>query len=368
MPHTPRRAIRPVGSIRSAALAAAAVLFPSLALAQATASPPAAGLPAPESFTLSGPAARQPAGDAASESADRKTDRKAGAKAAESGRREPVYLDAGPEEKPNIHGFFSSPFKTSYVTPRGLVVENSGVVWQPVGGLIIPIGDAGPFKNLAVIGGIWNSVNSAQGDTNVGPWNEMDVFVSFSADVAEKFNLTLTYGAWNFPQSTAVNKPSTEHNIDLKVVYNDSDLWGKDSGFALKPYVDLFYAVSGSSTVVLGRQGDTGYLEIGISPTFTYKGIPDYPVTITVPAYTSVGPADYWDATESSGNWGLVSVGVNASVPLSFIPARYGFWHADAGVTYYYLINDSLLQAGNILTGNDNRNVVQGSLGVGVNF
>ena len=193
----------------------------------------------------------------------------------------------------------------------------------------------------------------------------MDVFVSVSADVAEKFNLTLTYGAWSFPQSTA-NKPSTEHNIDLKVVYNDGDLFG--GGFALKPYIDIFYAVSGSSTVVLGREGNTGYLEFGISPTFTFKGVPEYPMTITIPAYTSVGPADYWDTTESSGNWGLVSVGVNVSVPLTFIPTRYGFWHADAGVTYYYLINDALLQAGNILTGNDNRNVVQGSLGVGVNF
>jgi hypothetical protein len=219
-------------------------------------------------------------------------------------------------------------------------------------------------KNVAVIGGIWNSVNSAQGDTDVGPWNEMDVFVSLSGDI-DKFNLTLTYGAWNFPQST-VNKPSTEHNIDLKVVYNDSDLWG--GTFALKPYVDFFYEVAGSSTVVLGKSGSTGYVELGIAPTWTWKGMPNYPVTFTFPVYTSVGPEGYWDKTKSSGNWGLFSAAVNASVPLSFIPTRYGYWHLDAGVTYYYLINDSLLQAGNILSGNDNRNVVQGSLGVGVNF
>ena len=44
--------------------------------------------------------------------------------------------------------------------------------------------------------------------------------------------------------SAPPNKPSTEHNLDLKIVYNDSDLWGKDGGFALKPYVDIFYAIS----------------------------------------------------------------------------------------------------------------------------
>src|SRR5579871_2835797 len=37
----------------------------------------------------------------------------------------PNYFDdaapAAPVEQPNVHGFFSSPFKTAYVTPRGLV-------------------------------------------------------------------------------------------------------------------------------------------------------------------------------------------------------------------------------------------------------
>jgi hypothetical protein len=339
--------------IRSAPLAGA-LLFPCLTLA---AEP---DFPGPDALTLR-PAVAEPSGAASGDDqAGRETRASGDADAADR----PLYLADAAEEKPNIHGFFSSPFKTSYVTPRGLVVENSGVVWQPVGGLIIPIGDIGPVKNFAVIGGIWNSVNTAQGDPKVGPWNEMDVFVSLSGDI-DKFNLTLTYGAWNFPQST-VNKPSTEHNIDLKVVYNDSDLWG--GKFALKPYVDFFYAVAGSSTVVLGKTGSTGYVELGIAPTWTWKGVSDYPVTFTFPIYTSVGPAGYWDTTESSGNWGLFSAAVNASVPLSFIPTRYGYWHLDAGVTYYYLINDALLQAGNILSGNDNRNVIQGSLGVGVNF
>src|SRR4051794_38916902 len=284
--------VRPL--IRSAPLAGA-ILFPCLAAAAS-----AADLPGPETLTLERRLdERSPDDSQANAEANQRREAPA-----EDRADRPLYLADTAEEKPNIHGFFSSPFKTSYVTPRGLVVENSGVVWQPVVGLIFPLGN--PFgedsavKNLAVIAGIWNSVNSAQGDPQVGPWNEMDVFVSLSADVAEKFNLTLTYGAWNFPQSTP-NKPSTEHNLDLKIVYNDSDLFG--GGFPLKPYVDIFYAISGSSTVVLGREGNTGYLEIGVSPTFTYKGVADSPMTITIPAYTSVGPADYWDVTESSGNW-----------------------------------------------------------------
>jgi hypothetical protein len=304
------------------------VISPALALAETAASPDAFSLtPSAAQRAIAIDPRQQPltqnselADSNPSSGAQRSTNSEQASNAAAWNA---LYL-ADDAEKPNIHGFFSSPFKTAYVTPRGLVVENAGVVWQPVVGLIFPVGEVGPLKNFAVIAGIWN-----------------------------------------FPQSTLA-KPDTEHNIDLKVTFNDSDIWG--GSFALKPYIDLFYEVGGSSTVVLGKNGSTGYLEFGIGPTYTWKSIPDYPITFTFPIYTSVGPSGYWDATKSSGNWGLVSAAVNASMPLSFIPPRYGNWHVDAGVTYYYLINDALLRAGTILSGNDNRNVIQGSLGVGVNF
>jgi len=283
---------------------------------------------------------------------------------------DPAAPPPAPVETPNIHGFAAVSFKTAYVTPRGLVVENQGLVIQPVAGLVLPLGDAGVFKNLAVVSGVWNSINTHQSDTNVGPWNEMDFFVAVNSTVANDFNLSLTYGAWNFPQSTEA-KPSTEHNIDLKISYNDSKLWG-NSGFALNPYVDLWWAVSGSSTVVLGKQGDTGYVELGIAPSYTFKQMKDYPVTVTVPTYFSVGPEGYWGAAESGGtpdgNFGVFSTAINASMPLSCIPARYGHWHVDAGVSYFYLINDNLLDAGNILSGNDDRSVFVGSMGIGFNF
>ena len=284
----------------------------------------------------------------------------------------PVFLAEDPvaAETPNIHGFLEVPFKTAYVTPRGLVVENAGVVIQPVGGLVFPIGDLGPLKDFTFVTGIWNSINSAQGDTNVGPWNEMDYFATFSwkvdaFDSALAFDLS--YGAWNFPQSTATNKPSTEHNIDLKISYNDSKLWG-DSGFALNPYADIFWAVGGSSTVVLGRGGDTGYVELGIVPSIKVNVTPDLPVSFTFPTYFSVGPENYWGTADPDGHFGVFSTAANATIPLNFIPVRLGHWHATAGVSYFYLINDNLLAAGNILSGNNDRNVFVGSLSIGVNF
>ena len=270
-------------------------------------------------------------------------------------------------ETPNIHGFFESPFKTGYLTPRGLYVQNSGISWQPVVGLVFPIGDFGPVKKVAFVGGIWNAVDTYEAKSNPrgGAWDEMDVFASFSGTVANDFGLNLTYGAWNFPQTGG---PHTEHNLDLKFTYSDHFLG--DSGISINPYIDCWWAIAGSSTVVLGRKGGTGYFEPGIVPTYTFKGVPNYPMTFTVPTYVSVGPRTYWDAARAfkSSSFGLFSISANVQVPLAFIPAKYGFWHADAGVTYDYLISDALLAAGTIVSGNTDHNCFLGSVGFGVNF
>ena len=340
--------------VMGAAFSAAALLLPAVAGAQAVS--PFAGRNAVSPSSLVSPTVAPPAFNPPAPPPAAKAE-------------EPSFLDeapaAAPVEQPNIHGFFSSPFKTAYVTPRGLVVENQGVVWQPVGGLVFPIGDIGFLKNFTFIGGIWNSVNTNQADPYVGSWNEMDVFVSVSMTVAENFSITLTYSPWNSPPHAF----HTEHTADAKIGYNDSKLWG-DSGFSLNPYIDIFWSIAGDSTVILGKKGGTGYIEPGIAPTITLKGIPNYPITLAFPMYVQIGPPNYWDeaGTFDNSSFGLFSASANLSIPLAFIPVRYGHWHADLGVTYDYLINNALLHAGTIASGNTNHNVLIGSLGFGVNF
>ncbi|HVT87643.1 MAG TPA: hypothetical protein VHD56_02225 [Tepidisphaeraceae bacterium] len=284
----------------------------------------------------------------------------------ESATVRPQYM-ADAAETPNIHGFLNIPFKSAYVTPRGLVVENQGLVIQPIVGLVFPIGDLGPFKDTAIVTGIWSDFNTAQGDPKVGCWNEVDYFLSFSGKIGDDISFTATYSPWFFPQST-VGKPDTEHTADLKVSY--SDHWFTD--FSINPYVDFFWSIGGSSNVVFGDQGDTGYVELGIVPTKVIKVSSDMPLTFTFPTYFSVGPEGYWDTDGShdGGNFGLFSISANVSLPITAIPVKYGHWHLDLGVTYDYLINDALLDAGNFGTGagNDNRNVFVAGVGIGVNF
>lgn len=282
-------------------------------------------------------------------------------KPAEPQASTPLYMaDSG---SPNIHGFLNIPVKSAYVTPRGLVVENEGVVFQPIVGLVFPTGDIGPLKDTAIVTGIWSDFNTAQGDPKVGCWNEVDYFLTFSGKVGD-FNFAATYSPWFFPQST-VGKPDTEHTADLKIGY--SDHWIE--GWTINPYVDFFWSIGGSSTVVLGDDGGTGYVEIGIVPTKTIK-FGDTPLTFTFPAYFSVGPEGYWDTDGShdGDSFGVFSISANVSMPINAIPVQYGHWHLDAGITYDYLHNNALRDAGDILAGNDNRNVIVVGMGIGVNF
>jgi hypothetical protein len=321
---------------------AAAIGFPSLAHAEGF-------FPPPEAMSLASTISAQGASvDQSSETGSALPS------------QQPLYLDPAPDA-PNIHGFAEVPFKTAYVTPRGLVVENQGLVIQPVVGLVMPLDDLGPITHVAVITGVWNSINFHQDDHFVGPWNEMDYFLSLTGGIG-KFTGTATYSPWYSPPH-AFHLESTS---DFKLAYDDTDAVIK--GFAFKPYVDFFYSISGDSTVILGRHGSTYYVEFGMAPSYTLKAIPDYPITFTVPTYFSVGPKNFWDSTGKSSNFGVVSTALNASVPLSFIPIKYGAWHADMGLQYFYLMNHSLLAAGGLASGNDNRNVLNASVGIGFNF
>jgi hypothetical protein len=278
-----------------------------------------------------------------------------------------TYMDAAPApEAPNIHGFIEFPFKTAYITPRGLVVENKGLVMQPVGGFVLPIGDIGPVKGFTLVTGVWNSINTNQHDPFVGTWNELDYFATASGNVG-KFTGALTYSPWNSPPHAF----TTEHNIDFNLGYDDTGTL--IPGFGFKPYVDWFWAVAGDSTVINGREGSTYYFELGVKPSYTLKYFNDYPITLTLPTYFSVGPKNFWGRgdspeTKPDGNIGVFSIALNGSVPLPFIPTKYGFWHADAGLQFFWLVNDALLRAGGLACGNTDRTPVNASIGIGVNF
>ena len=271
---------------------------------------------------------------------------------------------AADPEPSAIHGFVDLAFKNAYITPRGLLVTNKGLTAQLLTGLAFDLYDDanGSINNVSISGGFWNDFASAQNAAKVGSWNEFDWFVGTNATFLKDWTGGVTYIEFLSPPGAF----KAEKNVEFSLSFNDSPYL---KPLSIHPYAKLFWAVAGDSTVVLGRKGDTYDVELGIVPTInvTPFGIP---VTLTMPSWITVGPASYWGGTS---NFGVVSTGLSAKTPLSFIPARYGNWYADAGIQYYNLINGKLVAA-QIADGvsgantEGNNNVWVGTVGIGFSF
>ncbi len=284
-----------------------------------------------------------------------------------------------PDTTLDIHGFVDLSFKNDYITPRGLLVTNTGLTTQALMGLVLDVykDKAGFINDISFIGGIWNDYWSDQHDPVVGAWNEYDWFVSTNVKFAQDWTFGVQYIEFTSPPHAF---PGVERNIEFSLAYDDSK-W--NMALPLHPYVKLFYAAEGPSTVVEGKAGDTFDVELGLVPTIDLNKS-NIPVVLTIPTWVTVGPSSYWNngatgcgATAltpcAASNGGVVSTGLTGKTPLTFIPKRLGNWYADAGFQYYHLINDSLLLAQTV-TGtagsfaSAHRDIVVGFAGLGFGF
>jgi hypothetical protein len=290
----------------------------------------------------------------------------------------PVKAPPPPPPAPlDIHGFFDLSFKNDYITPRGLLVTNSGLTTQALMGLVFDVykNKNGFINDVSFYGGIWNDLWSDQHDPHVGAWNEFDWFVGVDFAFADYWKFGVQYIEFIPPaHDLATSFPSTERNIEFSLAYDDTH-WGW--AIPLHPYVKLFYENSGPSTVVLGDKGSTYDVEIGMVPTLALKKYTGVPITLTAPTWFTVGPSTYWNRQDgttnfcgttsslpcATSNFGVVSTGLTAKMPIDFIiPTRLGNWYADIGFQYYHLLNDALLGA-QVLTGS-----AGGAAGVAGNF
>jgi hypothetical protein len=254
----------------------------------------------------------------------------------------------------DIHGFFDVTFANDYITPRGLLVTNTGLTTQIVNGLTFSL-----YKNqdswinsFSITVGTFNDLWSKQNNTNVGSWNEFDWWVSADWTIAKYWKTGVTYIVFLSPPGAF----SQERNLEPYIRFDDGALTG--SAFTINPYVKLFYAISGSSTVVVGNTGKTYDVEIGLVPTLDLKKITGTPLTIAAPTWVTVGPTSYWNrgvtgcgpttTTEpcSLSNAGVFTTGLALKESLDWlVPTRWGNWYGKGGFQYYHIINDSLLLA-----------------------
>ncbi len=254
-----------------------------------------------------------------------------------------------------LHGFGDVSVKNDYVTPRGLVVTTEGTTIQVLNGLVA-ISPGG----IAFHAGTWVDINPgfSRADGNITAVNEFDYFFGVDYNIAPNVNIGVEYSEFISGQPSVAFK--NEHNIEFHVKYKDS----ADKGFTINPYAKLFWAAWGkSSTVVLGKAGDTFDIELGAVPT-----VKTGKLTLSAPTWITVGPKSYWGTgVNKDGNLGVFSTGLKASTPVPFAGGANASVYAF--VQYYNLINDNLVRAKAILnSGSNKRSHLQFGTGLSIGF
>ena len=280
----------------------------------------------------------------------------------------------------DVHGWVDVTFLNSFISARGLVLHDTGLASQIDTGLAIDLykDKNGLINRFTVYGGKWEDYWSQLDHPLNGSWYESDWYAGTKTRFLQNWTLDVAVGQFRSP--IAAYKQDTW--VQPAIYYDDSGMWGNGGFAGFNPYVKLFYHISGASTTVLGDNGKTYDVEIGMVPTFDLKKAGfGLPVTLKIPTWVTVGPAGFWNGTASasipstipgplpaSNNVGVFTTGLSALMPLQAIPVRYGNWYVKGGVQWYHLINDGLVLAEQITTTHTNRDPVVFSTGFGFTF
>ena len=234
---------------------------------------------------------------------------------------------ASPELRPRFSGSLEIAVSDKYVY-HGYVFENQGAIVQPeieVLGLFYS-GEGFLSKATARLM-VWGSFQSHESrdevnEVRVRAWYELQVESGIVLEFAKHFTVSLSYVRFESPNLAFVPSNAAE----LVVSVDDSEWLGP---FALNPHVTWFRPFPGG-----WESSDEGsYFELGIEPEHSF-GESKRPIAVSFPVTAGFGQKRYY----LGEHFGFFSVGIAASVPLTFIPAATcGEWNLGLSATYYRL-------------------------------
>jgi len=246
-----------------------------------------------------------------------------------------------------ITGDLGVTMANAYIS-RGLVQVDQGVVAQPYLDLYFKLYEGTGFINKVTLNlGLWSSIHShvepAGNVSSVRNWYEFDYTPGIAVTFAKNFTFTASYFEFDSP----ANAFDTQRSLNFNLAYDDTDLLGK---FALHPHFTYLREITAPGFAGLAPNGN--YYEIGLAPSYACG-----PVTFTVPLTVGLGSEHFY----LGDTYGYFSAGLQAAVPLSFIPECYGKWTFTAAYTYY-----NLGSAATDVTaaGRRTQNVFQGTIGL----
>ncbi len=244
----------------------------------------------------------------------------------------------------NVNGLMSFDFATDYITPRGLHVEDEGLVTQPLLLVFWKLRSApkATVTDITLTTGVWNSFHSVKSGVNPSRWNEVDPILS--ATVKFRKGFTVDVGTTAF--YTPTDSYQTSAHADFKLTYNDTAL----KGLTINPYVAYWIELQNKATVMFdpATSSEGSYLTLGVTPTFGLGK-----ATVDVGTYANFVSADFYqqfDGSDGGSGLAVVSVAPKISLPLRFLGVTHGAWTAYAGATYYHLRNQGLLDGNQVLT------------------
>ncbi|MBL9138852.1 MAG: hypothetical protein JNK85_23490 [Verrucomicrobiales bacterium] len=253
-----------------------------------------------------------------------------------------------------VNALLNFEFSTHYLTPRGMIVQDSGLVFQPlVLGFFNLYRGEGFVNNATLVGGVWNcfgtdripsSDSNGQDRTS---WYEIDPIAGVSIGFAKHLTLDVTYTSFNMQ---ILNIPFS-HHLETKLALDDSGWLGK---WALHPYLIFWSELEGKATAAqvpyvvdpLGKgpqplPGSSWYFDIGIAPSYTFEKLGglkvEAPARILLPDSEFYG--EYYD---ESSTIALYEVGLKATIPMAFMPKGYGNWSFHAGFKYQHFADENL--------------------------
>jgi hypothetical protein len=271
---------------------------------------------------------------------------------------------APPPPAPLFNALLQLDFSDHYITPRGLNVENNGLIFQPLFLVFWDLysDDNGFLQDVTLTTGVWSSFHTRESGVDPGHWNEFDPIAGLGLKFADNWKLDLNYTAFR----SMVDAYPTSHHLEVKLSYDDSKLLG---AFALKPFIAFWKELENKATVAFNpaTSEESYYFTLGINPSFKAG-----PVKFEFPTYINWVDGDFYQKFDGSGGGSGVAVfgtELKVSVPLTFVPKDLGFWSLYAGVRYYHLSNDGLRDGNSVLTADgDKDNLVQFHGGISIFF
>ncbi len=232
-----------------------------------------------------------------------------------------------------------------YITPRGLNVEDEGLVLQPLMLMLWKLygSNQGAVSDVTLTTGIWNSFHSHRSGATPSRWNEIDPILGVAVRFRKGFIVDLSTTAFYTPTDSY----ATSTHAAVKLTYNDSQ-W---NGLALNPYVAYWKELDNKATVVFdsATSKESQYLTLGATPTF---GLGGGGSSLEIPVFANIVGSSFYqrfDGSDGGSGLALASVSPKVSVPLKFLGVSHGAWKASFAVSYYHLRNEGLLDGNQVL-------------------